>query len=207
MFNIIKLSQFRYIGRIITEIDAQTYDCFATYHDDDIVIKLRRLCYRFKLKERLAFEMMTQIGTYKLCLRFECIRANNWYDICDIKIFGLLKVHDTWSSIIVSPMFANHLEISGKLLKTMFNRIQTFEHTDIKYSHTVKGTFLAKIQQPCNDCILALLLNCWRRRQMVCKFRNKCTLKRVWYMWLEHFYAPDTKNGFLRNHTVCWNRM
>ena len=207
MFKINQLSQFGTIGRIMNEVDTQTFDCFAIYHEDEITIKLRRLCYRFKLKDRLAFEMMTQIGRYKLCLRFECTQANNWYDIYDIKIFGLHRACSVWSSVIVSPVFANHLEISRKVLKTMFNRIRTFEHMDMKYSHTIKGKFMDRIQQPCNDCIRTALLKCWRRRQMVCRFRNSRIVKRAWFVWLEHFYAPDTQNGFVKRHTMSWNRM
>ena len=207
MFTVDRLSQFGYIGRVINEIDTHTYDYFAIYRQDDFVIKLRRLCYRFKLNDRLAFEMMVQIGTYKLCLRFECTRVNNWCDIYDIKVFGLHKERNMWSSVIVSPIFANHLEISKTILKMMFNRICTYEHMDVKYSHTIKGKFIIQIQQPYNNRFRLMFLACWRRWQMVSQFRNKHIIKRAWYKWLEHFYAPDTQNGYMTIHAHSWNHM
>jgi hypothetical protein len=203
-FKVTGLSQFRYIGRIMNDIHIDKDQCILSYSSEGFTTTLRpQLHYCFKYQDDMGFELITQKDKYKLIVRFLCTRTSSSWDIHDLKLFGLHRSNTNnsmWSSIIISPVFEVHLKMSANILKTMFNRIHTFHTMENKFSHTVKGKFIQKIQQPCNAHVSHILRKYMVQRRLLCQFRNNQLLKRVWYTWLLHYYAPDTHHGYMARY-------
>lgn len=123
-----------------------------------------------------------------------------WCNIRDIRIFGLVNYGEVfYQSVVLSKDFDKHLFIAKNILQFMFHRIEYVKRNDDNPSQSSKNFFLEDVQQLMNHKMHSVIVYYTRLRQVVRRFQKKHLCKRILRLWVEHYYSPDTCNGFMDN--------
>ena len=113
-------------------------------------------------------------------------------------VFGL-ECGPWRSTPLKSPAFDQHLAQASTILRRSFDRIDV----DIPATWTANATrdaFLRSLSPACGPWIRRVLSSRMKDvvlHQRAIAHRRRTRLRSAWCGWIEHFYDPDTPNGYM----------
>jgi len=185
--------------------DIQHEHCFATMDWGD----------GFRVEFRKIFTSGT-VGPYNLEMdvKRDDHKVVLWLDVVDsvnvrnLVVFGLKRTRPhVWSSVVLTyPEFTHHLAAAKQLVQETFERIDCTAPVVGWRPNTVRDDFMQSMAQYCGGGVRDILSSAVRVRRAR-RSRCKKMIRNAWTAWIEHYYDPDTPNGYMetRAHVFYGN--
>lgn len=115
-----------------------------------------------------------------------------------VLVFGL-ECGPWRSTSLKSPAFDQHLAQASTILRRAFDRIDT----DLPATWTANATrdaFLRSLSPACGPWIRRVLsagMTRFALHRRALSFRRRACIRSAWRIWIEHFFDPDTPNGYM----------
>ena len=152
------------------------------------------------------------------CLEMDAKREDRkavvWLDLCssvegvwqvrDINaVFGMERIREDpsatihmWVSVpLTSPWFDNHLSVIKTLVQHMFDRVECCILPGWMPNET-RDAFMCSVSQTCGRRVRDTLSAAVRVRRAR-RIRYKKVMRNAWNAWIDHYYDPDTPNGYM----------
>ena len=120
------------------------------------------------------------------------------------QVFGL-ECGPWRSTLLKSPAFDRHLALASTILRRSFDWIDVDVPATWRANAT-RDAFLRSLSPACGPWIRRVLSSRMKDvvlLQRALAHRRRARLRSAWREWIDHFYAPDTPNGYMARRILA----